>query len=524
MTIRRALLSVSDKQGLVPFAQFLAGQGVEILSTGGTAAALKEAGLTVVDVSAVTGFPEMMDGRVKTLHPHIHGGLLARNDPSHQQAAMEHGIGMIDLLVVNLYPFEATLARSNDAAELVEQIDIGGPAMIRAAAKNHERVTVIVDVADYDTVQALIVQQGEVPLAVRTQLAAKAFARTGAYDTLIASWLTGQHAGLRIQDAGNEASPFPAYLLDAQMAETLRYGENPHQQAALYRRMAGNGGMAQAVPLQGKALSYNNLADAEAAWQLVASCDEPCVAIIKHANPCGVALGADGAAAFRRALAGDPQSAFGGIVASNRTIDAAFVEAIGSLFLEVILAADFTDEALAMLVAKKNLRVLRVAVETHPSPLSQWQIQPISGGYLVQTRDVAAMDATRWQLATGGTLSDAHQRDAVLAYHIARHVRSNAIVLVKDGMAIGIGAGQQSRVDAVKIATDKARQYGHDPKGAVLASEAFLPFADNVELAAQAGIGLIVQPGGSVRDGEVIDAAKKHGIAMLLTGMRHFKH
>lgn len=513
MTIRRALLSVSDKTGLVEFARFLVGQGIEILSTGGTAKTLADAGIAVRDVSDVTQFPEMMDGRVKTLHPAVHGGLLARrSEASHVEAAAQHGIGMIDLLVVNLYPFEATLAASTDYHRLVENIDIGGPAMIRAAAKNHESVTVVVDVADYATIQTLIAERGEVPAEMRKQFAAKAFARTASYDTLIASWLTSA--------AGD--SIFPAYLLDAAHGGALRYGENPHQAAALYRRLDGRGGMAHATVLQGKALSYNNLADAEAAWAIVAEAKEPTVAIIKHANPCGIAVAGDVVEAFTKALACDPQSAFGGILATNMPLTPALIEAVGSLFLEVVVAQEVTPEARALLAAKKNLRVLEVAPEIHRSPLASWQIVPISGGYLVQEQDRAVAPALTRVTSTPAT--DAQARDAALAFAWAKHVRSNAIVLVKDGVAIGIGAGQQSRVDSVKIAVDKARRYGHDPKGAALASEAFLPFADNVELAAEAGIATIIQPGGSVRDPEVIAAAETHGIAMFFTGIRHFKH
>ncbi len=513
MTIARALISVSDKTGLVPFAQFLASKGVEILSTGGTSKALKDAGIAVIDVSEVTKFPEMMDHRVKTLHPAVHGGLLARrNKPDHMASAKEHGIGMIDLLVVNLYPFEATLAATSDYDTLVENIDIGGPAMIRAAAKNHESVTVIVDVADYAAVEALMAQHGEVPEADRKRFAAKAFARTAAYDTLISSWLTGA-----VSD-----SPWPPYLLDASLQGALRYGENPHQKAALYQRLAPQGGLANAQQLQGKELSYNNFADADAAWAIVAEATTPTVAIIKHANPCGLAEGAEVVDAFTKALAGDPQSAFGGILATNQPVTAALVEVIGGLFLEVIVAKEVTPEARTLLAAKKNLRVLEVATETHRSPLAQWQIVPISGGYLVQEKDNG--EALELKLVTGTPIPQAQQRDAELAFRWAKYVKSNAIVLVKDGVAIGIGAGQQSRVDSVKIAVDKARRYGHDPKGAALASEAFLPFADNVELAAEAGIATIIQPGGSVRDPEVIAAAEKHGIAMLMTGIRHFKH
>ena len=425
--IRRALISVSDKTGLVPFAQFLVAQGIEILSTGGTAALLRENDVPVRDVSDVTEFPEMMDGRLKTLHPRVHGGLLARRaDGAHMASATAHGIGMIDLLVVNLYPFEATLnrvtSRQSPVAseneifdELVEHIDIGGPAMIRAAAKNHESVTVIVDVADYDDVEtAMRGNTNEVPLALRKHYAAKAFARSAAYDTLISSWLSEvtSHQSPVTSKKNHTPhtthhSPFPAYLLDAQLAQPLRYGENPHQAAALYTRLDAKGGIANATQLQGKELSYNNLADADAAWAIVSSFGRvavgeprsgggqrsvggegpPMAVLIKHANPCGVASGSDVTAAFVAALASDPVSAFGGILAVNRTVDARLVAAIGSLFLEVVIAPEFTPEAQEMLAAKKNLRLLVATPETHASPLAGWMLQAISGGYLVQTLD-----------------------------------------------------------------------------------------------------------------------------------------
>ena len=514
--IRRALISVSDKTGLIPFAQFLVAQGVELLSTGGTAELLRTSNIAVRDVSEVTEFPEMMDGRVKTLHPRVHGGLLARrSDAEHMAAAEAHGIPMIDLLVVNLYPFETTLNKTSDYNILVENIDIGGPAMIRAAAKNHESVTVLVDVADYEMLQQLLQQNaGEVPLVERRRFAAKAYARCAAYDTLIASWLTGAAA----------AAPWPAYLLDAGLAQTLRYGENPHQAAALYTRLDAKGGLANAQQLQGKELSYNNLADAEAAWQIVGGLEGPAVAIIKHANPCGVATGKDSVAAFTDALASDPVSAFGGILATNRPVDAALVAAIGSLFLEVIIAPAFTDAARAAFAAKKNLRLLVAAPETHASPLAGWVIAAISGGYLVQQRDSSTSAQASWKAVTEHPIRAEQLDDAALAWQVVAHVKSNAIVLVKNGATIGVGAGQMSRVDSVRIAIEKARAHGHDPRGAVLASDAFFPFADNVELAAEAGIALIIQPGGSVRDPEVVDAASKHGIAMLFTGMRHFRH
>lgn len=513
--IQRALISVSDKTGLLPFAQFLVSAGVELLSTGGTAELLRKNSVPVRDVSEVTEFPEMMDGRVKTLHPRVHGGLLARRpDAAHMAAAKAHGIGMIDLLIVNLYPFETTLNATDDYDHLVENIDIGGPAMIRAAAKNHESVTVIVDVADYEVVQQSMQQnKNEVPLSERKKFAAKAFARCAAYDTLISSWLTG----------ASSDSPWPAYLLDAQLGQTLRYGENPHQAAALYQRLDAKGGLAHGQQLQGKELSYNNLADAEAAWGIVSGLGEPSAVLIKHANPCGVASSKDITAAFTAALASDPVSAFGGILAVNQPVDAALVTAIGTLFLEVIIAPAFTDDAKTALSAKKNLRLLIATPETHKSPLSGWMVQAISGGYLVQQQDHHTTPQAEWKTVTGSPDASL-MRDAALAWHVVKYVKSNAIVLVKNGATIGVGAGQMSRVDSVRIAIEKARAHGHDPKGAVLASDAFFPFADNVELAAAAGIGLVIQPGGSVRDPEVIEAAQKHGIAMLFTGARHFRH
>ena len=524
MIIRRALLSVSDKTGLVEFARFLADQHVELLSTGGTAQTLRDHNIPVRDVSEVTNFPEMMDGRVKTLHPAVHGGLLARRtEETHMQSANDHGIGMIDLLIVNLYPFETTLNRTAEAAELIENIDIGGPAMIRSAAKNHESVTVIVDVADFALVMDVMKQhKGGVPLHLRKKLAAKAFARTASYDTLISSWLTGV-----VETENNTptaASGWPEYFLDAHLAANLRYGENPHQQAALYQRLDAHGGIANAVQLQGKELSYNNLADADAAWQIVSTQSEPAAVLIKHANPCGVAVGSTVTDAFNQALASDPVSAFGGILAVNCTVDAPLVTAIGGLFLEVIVAPEFTEEARTMLAAKKNLRLLTAQVETHASPLSNWMVNAISGGYLLQQQDVMTTAENEWKQVTGNAPSPQTLRDAALAWNVVKFVKSNAIVLVKNGATIGVGAGQMSRVDSVRIAIEKAKQHGHDPKGAVLASDAFFPFADNVELAAAAGIGCLVQPGGSMRDEEVIAAATTHNITMLLTGMRHFKH
>lgn len=511
LPITQALISVSDKTGLEAFARALAAAGVALISTGGTAEALRKMGLSVRDVSALTRLPEMMDGRVKTLHPAVHGGLLARRDmPEHIAAMAQHGIEAIDLLVVNLYPFEATLAATSDPAALIEKIDIGGPAMIRAAAKNHEFVTVVTDPAEYASVIAALQQKGGTTLELRRRLAAKAFSRTAAYDALIGAWMSGDD--------------WPAYLLDAAHQASLRYGENPHQKAALYRRLEGAGGLARAQQLQGKELSYNNLQDADAAWHLVQEFAAPAAAIIKHANPCGVAKGADITAAFKAALASDPTSAFGGILAVNKPLDTTLVEAIGSLFLEVIIAPGATPEAAEKLAAKKNLRLLIAAPETARSPYASMHILPISGGYLVQTKDAAAITPEGWKTVTATAPTPAQQEDALFGFAVARSVKSNAIVLVKHGATIGIGAGQMSRVDAVRIAIEKARSHGHDPKGAVLASDAFFPFADNVALARADGIAAVVQPGGSVRDAEVIAAADDAGMAMIFTGQRHFRH
>jgi phosphoribosylaminoimidazolecarboxamide formyltransferase/IMP cyclohydrolase len=508
--LKRALISVSDKAGIVDFARFLASRGVEILSTGGTAALLKGEGIAVRDVAEVTGFPEMLDGRVKTLHPAIHGGILARRDtPEHMQTIAAHAIAPIDLVVVSLYPFEATVARTEDAETIIENIDIGGPAMIRSAAKNFDAVTVIVDAADYTRVCEAMTAEGAVPLALRRELAGKAIARTSAYDTAIARWFAA---------SAENGDGFADYMLDGEKLASLRYGENPHQAAALYR--AGTAGVANAEQLQGKELSYNNLNDTDAAWALVQEFDRPAVALIKHANPCGVAMGANAAEAFAKALACDPVSAFGGILATNRAVDAALVAAIGSLFLEVIVAPEVTGEARALLAAKKNLRVL-VAQQDAGRKLT---IKSISGGYLVQTEDAGLYDAAALKCVTKISVNAAQQTDLQFAFAVAKHVKSNAIVLAKNGATIGIGAGQMSRIDSVKIACEKARVAGLSTRGAVLASDAFFPFADNVEAAHAAGVAAVIQPGGSMRDPEVIAAADAVGLAMLFTGTRHFRH
>lgn len=515
--LRRALLSVSDKTALTQFAQALAEQGVELLSTGGTATAMRAAGLEVKDVSAHTGFPEMLDGRVKTLHPAVHGGLLGkRGDAAHQQAMETHHIAPIDLVVVNLYPFEQTVAAGGDYDACVENIDIGGPAMIRSAAKNHADVLVIVDPADYSRVaEALRIHDGQTPLALRQELAAKAYARTAAYDSAIAAWFAAQQG---------QQNAFPETLtVTAQRRQILRYGENPHQQAAWYVWPGAAQGLAAAEQLQGKELSYNNLNDTDAAFALVQEFTEPAVAIIKHANPCGVAVADTQEAAFVKALACDPQSAFGGIIALNRPLDAATVRAMGSLFVEVIIATGASAEAQTLLEKKKNLRLL--VVEDMPAAAARMQLRPVAGGLLLQEEDREVMPAAE-ALATVTKRAPSPQEmaDMQLAFTVAKHVKSNAIVLVKNGATVGIGAGQMSRVDSVRIAALKAKDAGLDIQGAALASDAFFPFDDNIHLAAEHGIAALIQPGGSIRDDEVVAAADSHGMTMVTTGIRHFRH
>lgn len=515
--VRRALLSVSDKAGLVAFAKALAGHGVELLSTGGTAQAMRDAGLDVTDVSDHTGFPEMLDGRVKTLHPKVHGGLLGkRDDANHQQAMQAHDIAPIDLVVVNLYPFEQTVANGGDYAACVENIDIGGPAMIRSAAKNHADVLVITDSADYARVaDAMAAHNAHTPLALRQELAAKAYARTAAYDSAISTWFAGQ------MGADNA---FPQELtVRAQLRQVLRYGENPHQQAAWYVWPEGAEGLGAAEQLQGKELSYNNLNDTDAALALVQEFDEPAVAIIKHANPCGVAVARTQVQAFTKALACDPQSAFGGIIALNRPLDAETVEAMGGLFVEVIIAPAVSDDAKALLEKKKNLRLLVVGDKAHSR--LRMQLRPICGGLLLQSEDREGMpDQAELKTVSKRVPDPQEMADMRIAFTVAKHVKSNAIVLVKNGATVGIGAGQMSRVDSVRIATLKAKDAGLDVQGAALASDAFFPFDDNIHLAAQYGITALIQPGGSIRDDEVIAAADKHGMTMVITGIRHFRH
>lgn len=516
--LTRALISVSDKEGLLPFATFLAAQGIEILSTGGTAKFLTHAGIAVIDVSTYTGLAEMLDGRVKTLHPKIHGGLLARRElPEHQEQMAKHNIAPIDLLVVNLYPFEQTIARSDDAQEIIENIDIGGPALIRGAAKNFAHVTVVVESCDYAHVMDAMAQHyNAVPYALKQSLAAKAYARTASYDSAIALWFAAKmvNSDAKKPYAGDG---WPEFLLDARKHQVMRYGENPHQKAALYRTRSAYG-VAASMQHQGKELSYNNINDTDAAWQLVQEFSTPAVVLIKHANPCGVAIGKTAADAFVRALACDNISAFGGILASNQSVDKALVDAIGSLFLEVIIAPHISDEALFLLQAKKNLRVLTAPLGIEPA----MQIKAISGGYLVQSSDDALMDAL--QCVSKIEADEQQIADMRFAFAVAKHVKSNAIVIAKDGATIGIGAGQMSRVDSVRVACDKAARAGLSTKDAVLASDAFFPFADNVEVAHAAGVSAVIQPGGSMRDADVIAAADEVGMVMAFTGMRHFRH
>ncbi len=521
--IARALLSVSDKSGLVDFARALSRHGIELISTGGTAKALSDAGLTVRDVSDLTGSPEMMDGRVKTLHPKVHGGLLAiRDDKNHAAAMAAHGIAPIDLLVVNLYPFEATVAKGAEFDDCIENIDIGGPAMIRAAAKNHAGVTVLVDAEDYARVLAeLAAHGGATTLALRKALAQKAYARTAAYDAAISNWF-----------AATLGETAPAYrAFGGKLAEALRYGENPHQSAAFYRTPDLRFGVATARQVQGKALSYNNLNDTDAAYECVAEfARAPACVIVKHANPCGVAEGTDLAEAYAKAQACDPVSAFGGIVAFNAKLDAATARAVTGIFTEVIIAPDATEEAIAIVAAKKNLRLLLAGGLPDPRATGL-TVKSVAGGLLVQSRDNATVDEMQLKTVTKRAPTEAELADLRFAFRVAKHVKSNTIVYAKDRTTVGIGAGQMSRVDAARIAARKAEDAAKEAKlpapltrGSVVASDAFFPFADGLLVAIEAGATAVIQPGGSVRDDEVIRAADDHGVAMVFTGVRHFRH
>ncbi|MFT4098021.1 MAG: bifunctional phosphoribosylaminoimidazolecarboxamide formyltransferase/IMP cyclohydrolase [Rhodoblastus sp.] len=521
----RALISVSDKTGLVDFARALSERGVELVSTGGTRKALADAGLKVIDVSDLTGFPEMMDGRVKTLHPKVHGGLLAiRGNEEHRAAMAAHGIGPIDLLVVNLYPFEATLARGGSFEDLIENIDIGGPAMIRAAAKNHDDVAVIVDVEDYGVVLAeLAANNGATRLVTRRKLAQKAYSRTAAYDAAISNWFAA---------ALDEKTP--AYrAVGGKLAEAMRYGENPHQSAGFYVTGEKRFGVATARQVQGKQLSYNNVNDTDAAFELVAEFDPSrtaAVAIIKHANPCGVAEGASLKEAYEKALRCDSVSAFGGIIALNRRLDAAAAAEMTKIFTEVIIAPEADEEAIAIVAAKKNLRLL--VTGGLPDPRSPGlAVRTVAGGLLVQGRDNAVVDDMELKVVTKRAPSVRELADLKFAFRVAKHVKSNAIVYARDLATVGVGAGQMSRVDSSRIAAWKAEEASKAAdlpeslaRGAVVASDAFFPFADGLLAAAEAGATAVIQPGGSMRDNEVIAAADEKGLAMVFTGHRHFRH
>ncbi len=511
--VRRALVSVYDKTGVVELARGLHAAGVQLVSTGSTAKVIASAGVPVVEVSSVTGFPECLDGRVKTLHPGVHAGLLADvRRADHAEQLAELGIEAFELLVVNLYPFVQTVSSGAGPDECVEQIDIGGPAMIRAAAKNHGCVAVVVDPARYGEVLAAV-EAGGFTEQQRRDLAADAYTHTADYDIAVASWMRSVRA------VTPESPRFPAWVAGSwNKAEDLRYGENPHQEAALYR---SSGGLAGADQLQGKAMSYNNWVDADAAWRAAHDFADPAVAIIKHANPCGIAVGADIAAAHARALATDPVSAYGGVVACNGTIDADAARAVTGVFTEVLAAHDYTDDALEVLSAKKNLRVLRVGAAAR-GPV---EMRPISGGMLLQVSDrlqAPGDEPASWHLVAGEPVDEAVLADLVFAWRACRSVKSNAILLASDGAAVGIGMGQVNRVDSARLAVERA---GADrAAGSVAASDAFFPFADGLEVLIAAGVRAVVQPGGSVRDDEVIAAAAAAGVSMYLTGTRHFFH
>ena len=519
--IQRAILSVTDKTGLTEFARKLAGLGVELVSTGGTAKQLRKAGVSVKDISEVTGFPEMLDGRVKTLHPKVHGGILhRRGDAGHRAAVAEHGIPAIDMVVVNLYAFEKTAAKPGvHLDELIENIDIGGPSMIRSAAKNFQDVAVVTSPADYDALaEEMAKSGGELSAATRWKLAQKAFSTTAAYDSAIASTLeqvtsigeTEKNAPLELGDG------FPPTLrLAFQKTLDLRYGENPHQKAAMYSDGSGKG-VANGKQIQGKELSFNNIVDMQAAWDMAQDFNEPVVAIIKHTNPCGTATGKTLLEAYRRALECDPVSAFGGVIGVNRVIDGVAAEEMAKLFLEVIAAPGFDEAAKEKFAAKKNLRLLQVAASNE-----KWALKKVSGGMLVQDADVRPLTEADLKVVTKRPPTPEEKRALLFGWKVCKHVKSNAIVYVRDGQSVGVGAGQMSRVDSCKIGAMKAQL---PLKGTVAASDAFFPFPDGVEEIAKAGATAIIQPGGSVRDQEVIEAADRHGTAMIFTGVRHFRH
>ena len=524
LPVRRALLSVSDKTGLVELARWLASRDVEILSTGGTARLLTGAGLTVREVSSYTGFPEIMDGRVKTLHPKIHGGLLGRRGVDDAVMAL-HQIEPIDLLVVNLYPFAETVSRPNCGyAEAIEHIDIGGPAMLRAAAKNHDSVSVVVDPADYAVLlEELAAHDGQTTLALRSRLAAKVFAHTARYDTMVASYLSERHP---FEGYGHPTERFPTTLpLVFDKVQELRYGENPHQHAAFYRSPAPRGvSVSTATVLQGKDLSFNNIADADAAIECVRQFDEPACVIVKHANPCGVAVAASPLEAYDRAYRTDPTSAFGGIIAFNRELDVTTAAAIiDRQFVEVLAAPAVSADAAKALAAKPNVRVL-VLGDLHRAPAGELEYRSVTGGLLIQTRDTGSVDAKDLKVVTRRKPTPAELADLLFAWRVCKFVKSNAIVFARDRSTIGVGAGQMSRVYSTRIAAMKAADERLEVEGSVMASDAYFPFRDGLDVAAEYGIRAVIHPGGSKNDAEVIAAADEHGLAMVLTGMRHFRH
>ncbi|MCU0814949.1 MAG: bifunctional phosphoribosylaminoimidazolecarboxamide formyltransferase/IMP cyclohydrolase [Cypionkella sp.] len=525
VTPRRALISVSDKAGLLDLARALHARGVELVSTGGTSGMLRTAGLPVRDVSDITGFPEMMDGRVKTLHPKVHGGLLALRDNAEHQAAMEtHGIGPIDILIVNLYPFEETVAKGADHATCIENIDIGGPAMIRAASKNHAFVAVVTDPADYPALLAQMEEHnGATTLAFRQSLALTAYSRTAAYDTAVSTWLAGE--------IGEAAPRYRSFA--GKLAQGLRYGENPHQGAAFYTDGSRREGVATARQWQGKELSYNNINDTDAAFELVSEFAPeggPACAIIKHANPCGVGRGSSLKEAYQRAYVCDQTSAFGGIVALNQPLDAETAEEIVKIFTEVVIAPGASEEAKAIFAAKKNLRLLTTGGLADPRATGL-AFKQVAGGFLVQDRDAGRLDPSALKVVTKRAPTEAEMADLLFAWTVAKHVKSNAIIYVKDGATVGVGAGQMSRVDSTRIAARKAQDMAEAlglpaplTRGSVVASDAFFPFPDGLLTAAEAGATAVIQPGGSMNDDKVIAAADEAGLAMVFTGMRHFRH
>lgn len=515
MAIKRALVSVSDKTGIVEFCRGLAELGVEVISTGGTKNLLAKEGVPVIGISDVTGFPEILDGRVKTLHPAVHSGLLAiRDSEEHQNQMKELGLDYIDLVVVNLYPFQETIAKPDVAYEdAIENIDIGGPTMLRSAAKNHAFVSVVVDAADYDKVLEEIKAEGDTTLNTRKALAAKVFRHTASYDALISDYLSQVNG-----------DPLPErYTVTYEKIQDLRYGENPHQKAAFYRKpLAAQDTLSNAKQLHGKELSYNNINDANAALQIVKEFTEPAVVAVKHMNPCGVGVGASVLEAFEKAYAADPVSIFGGIVAANRIVDEDTANLLKDIFLEIVIAPGFTEEALAVLTKKKNIRLLEMGnLQAGVDRQSQFVVTSIDGGMIVQENDIHSIQAEDLKVVTDRQPTEEELKQLLFGWKIVKHVKSNAILLAKNNMTIGVGAGQMNRVGAAKIAIEQA---GAEAKGSVMASDAFFPMSDTVEAAAKAGITAIIQPGGSIKDEESIAMANQHGIAMVFTGVRHFKH